>query len=261
MAVRSAKEPIYRQLNGTLRGLIRSGEFAVGGRFLTERQVSERFGVSRATANKALSNLVAEGVLTFRKGVGTFVQGEVLGYDLRVLVSFTAKARAAGKRPATRVLRFGRSAAAAAPEARRALGVEGERELYHMERLRLADGLPVILERRHVVADLCPGLEKRALAGSLYALWTERYGLSIAGADQTIRAVVLRGTDAELLAVRSGTAGLALVSTGCVGTGDPLWYERTLYRGDAYEFHNRVGRPARGRPATGALLDVRHGRP
>jgi DNA-binding GntR family transcriptional regulator len=55
----------------------------VGDRFLTERQVSEQFGVSRATANKALANVVAEGVLEFRKGVGTFVREPLLDYDLR----------------------------------------------------------------------------------------------------------------------------------------------------------------------------------
>ena len=49
------REPIYQQLNQLLRSLIRSVEFPVGGQFLTERQVSERFEVSRATANKALS--------------------------------------------------------------------------------------------------------------------------------------------------------------------------------------------------------------
>jgi DNA-binding GntR family transcriptional regulator len=53
-----------------LRELLRG----LGERLLTERQICERFGVSRATANKALSNLVSEGVLEFRKGVGTFVR-------------------------------------------------------------------------------------------------------------------------------------------------------------------------------------------
>jgi len=106
MTRRLVRAPIYQQLNQALRDLIRSGEFKVGEQFLTERQISEQFEVSRATANKALSNLVSEGVLEFKKGVGTFVRGGVLDYDLRALVSFTEKAIAAGKKPATRVLRL-----------------------------------------------------------------------------------------------------------------------------------------------------------
>src|SRR5690242_21951588 len=100
------KEPIYQQLNNHLRLVIGSGESPVGSQFLTERQICERYGVSRATANKALSNLVSEGLLEFRKGVGTFVRGRALDYNLRALVSFTDKARAAGKEPRTEVIRF-----------------------------------------------------------------------------------------------------------------------------------------------------------
>src|SRR5262245_94996 len=102
------KQPIYQQLNEELRGLLGSGEFKTGARFLTEREISQRFEVSRATANKALSNLVSEGILEFKKGVGTFVRGGVLDYDLRSLVSFTGKASGAGKKPSTRVLDFDR---------------------------------------------------------------------------------------------------------------------------------------------------------
>src|ERR1700759_701525 len=98
------RDPVYCQLNGLLRELIRSGEYRKGDQFLTEREIATRFGISRATANKALSSLVAEGVVSFKKGVGTFVQSNLLAYDLRTLVSFTEKARAAGRVPSTRVL-------------------------------------------------------------------------------------------------------------------------------------------------------------
>src|SRR5215471_16128144 len=100
------REPMYQQLNNHLRTLIKSGEYAHGTQFLTERQICDRYGVSRATANKALSNLVSAGLLEFRKGVGTFVRGRSLDYNLRSLVSFTEKAVAAGKSPSTEVLEF-----------------------------------------------------------------------------------------------------------------------------------------------------------
>ena len=100
------RDPVYQQLNDLLQGLIRSGDFQSGQQFLTEREVSERFGVSRATANKALSHLVVEGVLEFRKGVGSFVREGVMGHDLQSLMSFTRKATLAGRRPETKVLQF-----------------------------------------------------------------------------------------------------------------------------------------------------------
>ena len=255
MNVALVKQPLYQQLNEALRGVLGAGEFKTGSRFLTEREVSERFEVSRATANKALSNLVSEGILEFKKGVGTFVRGGVLDYDLRSLVSFTGKAAAAGKRPTTRVLAFDRvPASRVSARIAAALRARPADELYSVERLRLADGIPVILERRFVVADLCPGLRRQDFAGSLYALWTGRFRLEIAGADQTIRAAALRGREAGLLRVSSGAAGLVVQSVGRLREDRPLWWERTLYRGDAYAFKNRLGPIQTARPASGVFL-------
>ncbi len=236
------KEPIYQQLNQVLTALVRSGEFAVGAKFLTERQISERYGVSRATANKALSNLVSEGLLLFRKGVGTFVSGRPLDYDLRALVSFTDEALASGKRPETQVLHFETVAARdAAGDVTALLRVRPEAPLLYMERLRLADALPVILERRHIVAECCPGLTAADAAGSLYEIFTRRYGLNVEGADQTVQAVNIHGADGRILKVRHDAAGFLVTSVGHLAGGKPLWFERTLYRGDAYEFRNRLG--------------------
>jgi GntR family transcriptional regulator len=252
------KDPIYCQVNDLLRAMIRGGEFQAGDRFLTERQIVERFGISRATANKALSNLVAEGVLEFRKGVGTFLRGSLLDYDLRSLVSFTEKARAAGKTPTTRVLCLEMTFARDIDEAiREGLRQEADTPLYYLERLRLADDLPVILERRYLVARFCPDLTEALVSGSLYATLSEHYRLDVAGADEAIRAVNLQGDDARLLEVEPGAAGLAVDSTAYLGDGIPLWWEHTLYRGDAYEFHNRLGPMTTARSAVGRLIEPR----
>jgi len=253
-APRLVREPLYQQLHAVLRELLRSGAFAAGDRFLTERQLVERFGVSRPTANKVLAGLVAEGALEFRKGVGTFVRGTLLDYDLRALVSFTRKAEQAGKRPSTNVLVFEKLVAANLPgEVASDLQLAPEAPAFYMERLRLADGVPVIHERRWVPCELCPKLTRRDLRGSIYSYWTEKLGLNIAGADQLIRAVNLRAPESKLLGVRTGAAGFLVRATGCLAGGRPLWTERTTYRGDAYEFHHQL-------PVSGRLVALGPGR-
>ena len=255
MQTQLIKDPIYQQLNKALCELIQSGKYKVGDRFLTERQISEQYGVSRATANKALSSLVSQGVLEFKKGIGTFVQSGMMDYDLRALVSFTDKARAAGKEPSTRVLNF-ETVRAGEVDKRilDRLGVEEEEKLFYVERLRLMDNMPVILERRHVVARFCPDLKKTMLIGSLYALWTDRYALEITEADQIVRAVSIRGGDAKLLEVSNGTAGLLVLGEGRLRSGEVLWWEQTLYRGDAYEFRNRLESVSNARTAATGII-------
>ncbi len=254
MAVQLVRDPMYQQLNAALRELAEG--LVAGAKFLSEREVCRRFQVSRATANKAVSALVVEGVLRLRRGVGTFVTADAMDYDLRSLVSFTQKARAAGRKATTRVLHVMTMAAAAAGErVQTALGAGPDDPLRYVERVRLADGIPLILERRHIVARHCARLSRRDLQGSLYELWTDRDGLRIAGTVETIHAVTISAAAARVLDVRRGAAGLLVVATGYLGSDEPLWCERTLYRGDAYVFRNRIGRVPAQRPAVGTLID------
>jgi GntR family transcriptional regulator len=235
------KDPIYFQATENLRQLLREGGYATGSQFLTEREVAERFGISRATANKALASLVSEGTLEFRKGIGTFVRFTAphLEYDLRALVSFTEKARAAGKVPTTQVLRL--EQVPADVTLANLLRIPEQTPLWAMDRLRLVDGNPVILERRHLLVSACPDITKTQINGSLYALLTEKLGLEVIGATETIQAVNITGTDATLLGVTEGAAGLLVTATALLVDGTPLWQERTLYRGDSYSFHNWLG--------------------
>jgi DNA-binding LacI/PurR family transcriptional regulator len=58
----------------TLRNEITSGEYSLGGRFPSEYELAERFAVNNKTANKAVSLLVAEGLLKRgRRGQNTTV--------------------------------------------------------------------------------------------------------------------------------------------------------------------------------------------
>lgn len=243
-ATRLVREPMYQQMNEILRELLKT-EFAEGDQFLTERQIAERFQVSRPTANKVLGGMVAEGLLEFRKGIGTFVCAPRLNYDIQSLVSFTEKVREAGKTPSTRILYFERiKATEAEADAAAKLQVARDCELYAITRLRLADGIPVILERRWVPVDVLPQLTRQELRGSFYALCREKYGLRVAESDQTIRAVKLLGKEAAALETRSGSPAFLVSAVGYSGHV-PIWWEKTLYRGDAYEFHRARSSPGR----------------
>lgn len=244
----------HQQLIQKLRALITGRKFPPGAQFLTEREIAGRFDTSRPTANKALSSLVSEGLLEVRRGAGTFVRESVLDYDLRRLVSFTDKARAANRRPGTKLLVFRRISAGAAPaEVRQGLRVAADTPLIYLERTRLADSQPVIYERRHVVAELCPAMTRADAQSSLYACWTGKCRLTIAGADEIIHAVNATPEQAAHLQVPAGVACFLILATGFASGGRPLWCEETLYRADAYEFRNRLGGLSGARPALGRI--------
>lgn len=244
----------HEQLLEKLRRLIRGGKYPAGSQFLTEREVAARFKTSRPTANKALNSLVSEGLLEFRRGAGTFVKEGALDYDLQKLVSFTEKAKAAGRKPSTRVLAFEKVTAEEAPrDARAGLGMDMDEPLIYMERLRLADGQPVIFECRYIKAAHGGPMTQAEAAGSLYAFWTEKRGLKIIGATESIRAVNATKAQSALLQIPMHSACLLVVGIGYTEGDKPLWYEETLYRADVYEFRNQLGGVSAPRPAMGRM--------
>ena len=64
---------LYRQIADQLRGLIERGEYAVGSRLPTERDLAEQLKVSRPTVREALIALEVEGLVRIRVGSGIYV--------------------------------------------------------------------------------------------------------------------------------------------------------------------------------------------
>jgi GntR family transcriptional regulator len=236
------KDPLYMQLSAILRELINSHQYSVGDQFLTERMISERFEVSRVTANKALSILIDEGTLELRKGLGTFVCDEPKHFPTSHLVSFTHKMLAAGKKPSTQVLQFKTATSrAVSAEISKNLNLDPGEKLYYMKRLRLSDDIPLILESHYLRERFCPGLRKDVLKGSLFDIMTKKYKLNIAGVDETILATTIRDKNSKSLNVQHGAPGFFMYVIGYNDTKIQVWIANVIFRGDAFELHNRRG--------------------
>jgi len=71
-------------------------------------------------------------------------------------------------------------------------------------------------------------------------LFVEKYKFNIVGYEEFISAWVIGRTEAKLLQVHAGKAGLLVTAVGYINGEVPLWYERTLHRADGREFRCRV---------------------
>ena len=67
------QHPLYSKILDYLQKKIESGEYAVGDRLPTERELADQFGVSRITTKKALELLTLRGYISRKPGRGTFV--------------------------------------------------------------------------------------------------------------------------------------------------------------------------------------------
>ena len=67
--------PVKEQVLEELKRLIEDGTLKPGDQLPSERELSERFGVSRSTIREAIQLLAALGLLEVQHGLGTFVRG------------------------------------------------------------------------------------------------------------------------------------------------------------------------------------------
>ena len=75
------KERLYISIFNEISNLIKSGEFAVGSRLPTERELSERFKVSRPTIREAIIALEAKEEVSVKTNSGVYVLGNKLVSD------------------------------------------------------------------------------------------------------------------------------------------------------------------------------------
>lgn len=229
------RDPVYIQVADILRRMIQDGLVPAGSQFLSEREVAEKYTVSRVTANKALSSLVSEGWLDTRKGIGNFVREGLAEIDLRKLESFTKQTQQDGYQPKTVILDL---ISVPIPDHFVHLFKESSSVLF-IQRIRFSNEKPVILEERFLPAELLPNLEETDLEGSLYALLESR-GITITGAKEKISAVASSPTQSNHLQVPPNTPLLQIDGIG-YSYNSPIWVEKTCYRSDQFQFVNEIG--------------------
>jgi GntR family transcriptional regulator len=228
--------PLHHQVYLDLRRAITDGELRPGDRLPPERTLAERYGCSLITVRRALSELARERRLERTRGRGTFVLRPRIDRDLAEEKSFTEEMQVRGFDPETRLV-------AARPESAgeavaNALGLEVGSPTLYLERLRLADGEPLLLEQVHLPAERFPGLLASDLErNSLYDLLTERYGTHITRARETLEPVLLQAREARLLGRPARSPALLVEGIAFAETGLPVEFGRTYVRGDRTRYY------------------------
>lgn len=235
----TVREPRYYRLKQHLLALTASA--APGSPIPPERSLAAEFGTSRTTVRQALQELVVEGRLERRQGKGTFVAHPKLAQPL-TLTSYTEDMRAQGIVPSSRLLDLSTIRADRAMAPRLDVGV-GDR-VTRIERLRLANEVPMAVERSHLAADRFPRLKRHLVRlGSLYDALREEYGVEPGRAEQTIETAALSPQDAALLGADTGLPVLLLSRHTFDTHGRPFEWVRAVYRGDRYKLVATLSRP------------------
>jgi GntR family transcriptional regulator len=232
---RSGADPLWAQLLADLRRRLGAGEFQAS--FPGELAIRDEYGVSRHTVREAVRRLREEGAVTAARGRTPKVAGAAeIEQPLGALYSLFASVEAAGL-PQVSVVRVldVRSDGVVADR----LGLDGAAPLLHLERLRLAGGEPLAVDRVWLPARrAAPLLEADFTRTALYDELARRCGVRLTGGSERLRAVVPTPAERRLLAIDEGTAAFGIDRLGCEN-GTPIEWRHTLVRGDRFSMTAR----------------------
>src|SRR5215216_1940922 len=203
-SVKSGPLPRYYQLREIIRERIVSGDWSPGALIPSERELCERYGISRMTARQSITDLVNEGLLYREQGKGTYVGRPKIAQQLLRLTGFTEDMKVREQRPGAKVL-----AAEMWPadqETAERLRIRVGQPVFHLRRLRLADSEPLALESSCISFIGCERLLDNDLErDSLYQLLETFYDVPPLEAEQELEADVARDDEALLLKIAAGS--------------------------------------------------------
>lgn len=228
--------PYYSQLITLLSERIHNGEWQPGDQLPSEADLCQMYAVSRTVVRQALQEMQYAGLVSRRKGKGTFVAQPKLGESLvQTLTGFYQDMRERGHTVATQVLQSDRIQPS--PKIAEQLQLEAGADVYRIERLRFVDGEPIVLVTTYLPCRLCPGLAQFDLsARSLYEVLEHALGLELSHGRRSIEAVAANAREAQLLDVREGDPLIRLESVTFLKDGRPVEYYQAVHRGDRSRF-------------------------
>lgn len=231
----SENQYLYIKIAESILESIEAGELKPHDQLLSERDLSERFGVNRLTVRKALNMLQSQGVLYRVPSKGTFVAKPKLAQEMNVLIGLSDQLIRSGLQPGAKTLEI--SVVPAARSVANALRVGEGTAVYYIHRVRYANKTPIAIERTHIPVVYYPNLEKYDLENrSLYDIMGNEYGRPVRLARQSLEPVLATEDEALMLETTRPAALMMISRVGLDIQGTPVEYSKDLYRGDMNRF-------------------------
>ena len=233
--------PLYAQVQAVLASSITSGSLALGARLPSEDSLVERFGVSRTTVRKTIQNLVDTGLLEIRRGKGTFVAQPKITQELTQLTGFVEDMEAVGRNPTARLL--GKQIVAASQTVARALAIRMGTLVVRIERVRLADGVPVSFDETYLPRAIGEKVMESDLEREpIFSLLEHKLNTPLVEAEYRLEAVAAESAVAEVLGISAGSPIFLIERTTYSAHRQPVDYEKLHYRGDQIRFVTHLTR-------------------
>lgn len=234
---KGSSTPLYEQLKLILRERIVTGEFGKGDQLPTERELCERYGVSRITAVRALNDLAGEGLIERIQGKGSIVRSHTIAKSLSSIEGFTQTISRQGYATRSEVLEIRDVDGDIRLRARFKLPADSPQRFTRIKRLRFVNDQPVSLAVSVVRKELGDALRGRDLERtSFYALFEEILGRRVSRNDAVLHPIVADAEIADALDVAPGSPHFLTRGITYVEGDLPVEMSEAVFHGERFEF-------------------------
>lgn len=227
---RNGEEPLYLQLRYAIQQLAEHAE--PGQRLFTDSELVQRFGVNRLTVRHAVDGLVADGLLSRVRGVGTFVNEAPVRSRFRAIERFFSEWSEQGHRIDVEALETDRRPCP--PPYAEWLRLNPGDEIRYIVRRRWVDDEPMAIDDRYVRLEYAHVIRHADIVvRPLFETISARLGIDIVDGYNELQAI-RAGAESELLQVLAETPVLRRRLVLFTEERVPVLAGSTRYRGDRF---------------------------
>ncbi len=240
MLERNQSIPLYEQLKKVIENQITSGEFKINAQIPSERELGEKYNVSRITVRQAIAMAEREHLLTRVHGVGTFVTNPKIRQELNVISSFQSTVEQLGLIASTKILKS--KIITSDFQLSRLLNLEIMEKILNMQLLGSGDNSPIVFYNTYFSYHLGLEMERFAktmienkLPFSTLDIYKNISDFRPTHTEQTFESTL---ANVELAAVLKIPEGFPLLKVTSIvyQHQQPLEYKEAYYKGDMYKF-------------------------
>lgn len=228
----------YESIAEDIQHKIQTGEYRTDERLPQEKELCKQYDASRITVREALDLLVSRGLITRRRGAGTFVKtlvGEAMAAEefarSQQFGGFSNDME--GRVVRSKVHQF--TLLQAPKEVAGKLRVSENAFVCYICRTRIVDGKPHVVEYTYMPTDFITGITAEVVENSIYQYIEEQLKLKIKSAHRIARADMPTEEEKEWLAIgKEQIPILEVEQVAYLDDGRIFEYSKSRHRADCF---------------------------
>lgn len=232
--IKDMDTPLYLQLVNIITSKIEEGLLNEGDKIPAERELTEKYNISRSTVRQALFELEKQGLICKIHGKGNFVSKKVINQELDRFYSFSDEMIKQGKIPGNKVLHLNLKIAGEKIASK--LKINENDKIFVLTRIRLADNEALMYETTYLPYKRFKNLnEKDIEKNGLYNTLRSKYSTEFSYAEETFYPCILKEEDSKFLNAIPGEIGI-IIERLTYENSKIIEYTYSIVKGDKFKY-------------------------